>query len=166
VSSLISHPLLLPWNSKSDCQQLLSLSESESELLYDWQFTANLFVLATSPLRPTTSNFIFQLNTCDNSPCVTSFLTRELDCLLQLLLALVSAVILRSESHGTHYHILLSQVRDFPKPEGQVPVFISPRNRVARLYPRALGFSPLLSLLQTVVLVTSRHESQRKHRLE
>jgi hypothetical protein len=24
--------------------------------------------------------------------------------------------------------------------EGQVPVFISPRNRVARLYPQALGF--------------------------
>jgi hypothetical protein len=26
-----------------------------------------------------------------------------------------------------------------PKPGGQVPVFISPRNRVARLYPQALG---------------------------
>jgi hypothetical protein len=31
-----------------------SLSESESELLYDWQFTANRFVLVTSPLRLTT----------------------------------------------------------------------------------------------------------------
>jgi hypothetical protein len=29
-------------------------SESESELLYDWRFTANQFVLASSPLRPTT----------------------------------------------------------------------------------------------------------------
>jgi hypothetical protein len=35
----------------------LVMSESESELLYDWRFTANLFVLATSPLRPTTSIF-------------------------------------------------------------------------------------------------------------
>jgi hypothetical protein len=26
-----------------------------------------------------------------------------------------------------------------PNLEGQVPVFISPRNRVAQLYPRALG---------------------------
>jgi hypothetical protein len=29
----------------------------QSELLYDWLFTANHFVLATSPLRPTTSIF-------------------------------------------------------------------------------------------------------------
>jgi hypothetical protein len=30
---------------------------SESELLYDWRFTANHFVLAISPLRLTISNF-------------------------------------------------------------------------------------------------------------
>jgi hypothetical protein len=36
--------------------QLLS-SESESELLYDWRFTANQFVLATSPLRLMATNF-------------------------------------------------------------------------------------------------------------
>jgi hypothetical protein len=29
------------------------------ELLYDWQFTANQFVLVTSPLTLTTSNFFF-----------------------------------------------------------------------------------------------------------
>jgi hypothetical protein len=28
---------------------------------------------------------------------------------------------------------------DYPNLEGQVPVFISPRNRVAQLYPQALG---------------------------
>jgi hypothetical protein len=43
-------------------------------------------------------------------------------CRLQLLLALDSAVILS------------------PNLEGQVPVFISPRNRMAQLYPQALGF--------------------------
>jgi hypothetical protein len=43
---------------------LQDLSQSwESELFYDWRFTANQFVLATRPLRLTTSNFIFQLNT-------------------------------------------------------------------------------------------------------
>jgi hypothetical protein len=47
-------------------------------------------------------------------------------CRLQLLLALASAVILESESCDTHYHILLSQIRDSPNLEGQVPVFISP----------------------------------------
>jgi hypothetical protein len=50
-----------------------------------------------------------------------------------------SAVILRSESRGTHDHILLSQTRDSLNLEGLIPVFISPRNRVALLYPQALG---------------------------
>jgi hypothetical protein len=48
-------------------------------------------------------------------------------------------VILRSESCETHDHILLSQIRDSPNLEGQVPLFISPRNLVAQLYLQALG---------------------------
>jgi hypothetical protein len=56
--------------------------------------------------------------------------------ILLFLLVLDSAVILGSESCGT---LLLSQIRDFPNLEGQVPVFISLRNRVTRLYPQALG---------------------------
>jgi hypothetical protein len=54
---------------------------------------------------------------------------------------LASAVILGSESRGTHDHILLSQIRDSPNLEGQVPVFtrVCPRHWVARLYPQALG---------------------------
>jgi hypothetical protein len=32
-------------------------SESESELLYDWRFTANQFVLEPSPLRITIRDF-------------------------------------------------------------------------------------------------------------
>jgi hypothetical protein len=51
---------------------------------------------------------------------------------------LASAVILGSESRGTHVCILLSQIRDSPNLENQVPVFISPRNSVAQLYPQAL----------------------------
>jgi hypothetical protein len=53
-------------------------------------------------------------------------------CCLQLLLVLVSAVILGSDSRGTHDHILLSQIQDCLKLEGQVPIFISPRNRVVQ----------------------------------
>jgi hypothetical protein len=56
-----------------------------------------------------------------------------------LLLALASAVILRSEYRGAHVGILMSQIRDSPNLEVQVPVFITPRNRVTRLYPQALG---------------------------
>jgi hypothetical protein len=63
------------------------------------------------------------------------FLTRRRVCRL----ALAGAVIIGSESHGTHDHILLSQIRDSPNLEDQVPVFISPRNRVAQLHPKALG---------------------------
>jgi hypothetical protein len=57
-----------------------------------------------------------------------------------MLLALASAVTLRSESRGIHDHILLSYIRDFPNVEGQVSVFISPRNRVARLYTQVLCY--------------------------
>jgi hypothetical protein len=35
-------------------------------------------------------------------------------------------------------HILLSHIRDSPNLEGQIPVFVSPRKRVAQLYPEAL----------------------------
>jgi hypothetical protein len=46
----------------------------------------------------------------------------------------------RVESREAHDHILLSQIRDVPNLEGQVPVFIAPRNSVAQLYAQALGF--------------------------
>jgi hypothetical protein len=64
------------------------------------------------------------MNTCSYSPYVTSSLTRDRVCRLQLLLVLASAVIHRSESRGTYDRILLSQIRDSPNLEGQVPVFI------------------------------------------
>jgi hypothetical protein len=94
--------------------------------------------LGDKPLE-TQDHYFFQLNSCDYSPYVTSYLTRGWVCRLQLLLVLVSAVIFRSQPRGTNDHILLSQIRDFLNLEGQIPVFISPRNRVAQLYPEALG---------------------------
>jgi hypothetical protein len=57
--------------------------------------------------------------------CGVPSLTRKLVCHLQLLLALANAVILRCESRGNHYHILLFQIENSPHLEGQVPVFIS-----------------------------------------
>jgi hypothetical protein len=38
---------------------------SKSELLYDWRFAADQFVLALIPLRLTAINF-FQLKPCDH----------------------------------------------------------------------------------------------------
>jgi hypothetical protein len=48
-----------------------------------------------------------QLRVCR---CGAPSLTRERSCRSQLLLALTSAVILRSESHGAHDYILQSQI--------------------------------------------------------
>jgi hypothetical protein len=55
-------PIKIMHSVLESCKKLTGF-ESESKLLYDWRFTANQFVLVTSPLRPTTSIFIFQLNT-------------------------------------------------------------------------------------------------------
>jgi hypothetical protein len=109
---------------------------SESELLYDWRFTANQFVLATNPLRLTASNFISQPNTCAYNPYATSSLMRACVCGLQLLLVLASAVIFRPESRVTKDHILLSQIPDSSKLEGQVPKCISPGIRWPSYIPR------------------------------
>jgi hypothetical protein len=42
--------------------------------------------------------------------------------------------------------ILLSQILDSPIMEGQILIFISPRNRVAQLYPQVLGFVFITSM--------------------
>jgi hypothetical protein len=53
--------------------------------------------------------------------------------------AICSALTQWSESCRTHNHTLYCLIWDSPNLEGQVPVFISPRNRLAQLCPRALG---------------------------
>jgi hypothetical protein len=65
-----------------------------------------------SLVRLTTSNFIFQLNTCGYSLYVTSSLRIGWVCRLQLLLLLSSTVILRFESRGTHDQEHLLTVRE------------------------------------------------------
>jgi hypothetical protein len=40
---------------------------------------------------------------------------------------------------GSHDQILLSQIRDSPNLKRQVPIFITPKNRVAQLHPQALS---------------------------
>jgi hypothetical protein len=115
------------------------LRESESKLLYDWRFTADQFFLTPSHLRLTTSIFFPQLNTCGHSPLVTPSLTRRWVCRLQLLLTLARAVILSSESRGTHDYNLLSQIRDSLNLEGQIYVYI-PREQDDPAIPQGSGF--------------------------
>jgi hypothetical protein len=116
------------------------LSESESESLYDWQFTANQFVLVTSSLRLTASNFFSQMNSCYHSHYVTSTLKRGWVCRSQLLLAFTSAVILRSESRGTHDQILLSKIRDSPQSGGPGPPIYIPQEHGRLVIPPGTGF--------------------------
>jgi hypothetical protein len=68
-----------------------------------------------------------------------AFSDKGMVCRLQLLLTLASAVILGPESHGIHDHILLSQDSRLGQPGGPGPRIYIPRNRVAQLYPQALG---------------------------
>jgi hypothetical protein len=102
------------------------MSESESESLYDWQFTSNQFVSATNPVRPTTGIFIFQLNTCGYSPYVVSSLKGGCVCHLKLLLVLASAVVLRSESRGTHGHIYCLRFETPPTWKASYPYLYPP----------------------------------------
>jgi hypothetical protein len=95
--------------------------------------------LGDKPLKTHNWQFFFQLNTCFNSPYVTSSLMRGWICPFQLLLALARTVVLRSESHGTHDHILLSQIQDSLNLEGQVPVYI-PQEQGGPVMPPGIGF--------------------------
>jgi hypothetical protein len=120
----------------------VGLSPNYSTLQSQSYFTTDGLLPISSSWRQafeTHDQHCFQLNICGYSPYVPLSQTRGLVCRLQLLMTLASAVILRSESHGTYDHILLSQIEDSPNLEGQVPVLISPRNRVAQLHPQALG---------------------------
>jgi hypothetical protein len=91
------------------------------------------------PARRDDRHFFFQRNTWCHSPYVTTSLARGWVYSLQLLLVLTSSVILRSYACRTCDHILLSQIRNSPNLECQVPVFIAPRNRVAQLYLQVQG---------------------------
>jgi hypothetical protein len=88
--------------------------------------------------RLTTSNFIFQLNTCGYSPYVTSSLTRA-----WVLFTIAAGPRQRSHSQvqvlrDSWPHFTVSDMR-LPQPGGPGPHIYIPRNRVVRLYPQALG---------------------------
>jgi hypothetical protein len=115
----------------------------ESELLYDLLFTYKQFLLATSPLRLTTSVFFFQPNSCG----VTSSLKRRWVCRLQSLLVFASAVILGSKSRATHDHNLLSQIRDSPNLGGSGPRIYIPQEQGGPVIPPGTEF-PFRCLLR------------------
>jgi hypothetical protein len=105
-------------------------SQSQSYVMTDGQSAACPGVRHPSGAHEQILNTVRQLWVCW---CRAPSLTRGWVCSLQLLQVLASAVILRSESHRTH-HIFLSQIQDIPYFKGQIPIFISSRNRIAQLY--------------------------------
>jgi hypothetical protein len=106
-----------------------SLRMNRSECQNQSYFTTGSLPLISSPWRQAPLHprpeFLFS-----NWTIAVTVLTRGWVCILQLLLALTSAVILRSEFRRAHDHILPSQIRNSRNLEGQLPVFITPRNRV------------------------------------
>jgi hypothetical protein len=107
LSFLLNHlglpsPELYPILSTTvSCSLLLCFYySSESELYYDWRFTAHHFVLATSLLRATTSTFSAE----GHNPHVTSSLTRGRVCRLPT----------RCLAMGIHVTILCASIRHLP----------------------------------------------------
>jgi hypothetical protein len=84
--------------------------------------------------------FIFQLNTCGCSSYVTASLMRGWVCRLEYLLGLASAVILRSESHGTHDHILLPSDSKLPQSGGPGPRIYIPQEQGCLVINPGTGF--------------------------
>jgi hypothetical protein len=118
--------------------------ESESELLRDWRFTGNQFVLATSPPRLTTSNFIFPLNTCGYSPYVTSPLMRMG----------LSAADPRQRSHSqvwvthnswSHFTVPDSRLH---QPGGPGPRIYIPQEQGCPVIPPGTGFACMKPIAQ------------------
>jgi hypothetical protein len=126
-SALASSLLSFPCRAQLNCQSsAISIPLSQLTITYDWQFTANQFVLATSPLRPTIdfSSSTKQLRLQSLSNFVSD---ERMGLSITIAAGPRSAVILGFLSRGTHDHILLSQIGDSPNLKGQVPVFYIPQ---------------------------------------
>jgi hypothetical protein len=110
-------------------------------------------------LGPTTnfspSLFIYFLNCCgfvDMGPP----LSRSRVCSFQFLPGIASATFLRSESHRTHKHILLSLFLRLPKPGGPGSCIYFLQEQVAQLYP----WVEIEVKLQPTVSLGVRHPSR------
>jgi hypothetical protein len=134
---------------------------SESELLYDWRFTANHFVLAPSPLRLTAINFSFRLNPCGYSPFVILFDERTG-------LSFTTAADHRQRSHSrvlvprdSWPYFTVSDSK-LPKPGGPGPRIYIPQEQGGPVIPPGIGFLFVAShLASTVLFITPLHGSSR-----
>jgi hypothetical protein len=122
---------------------MIKYDEIKMKLIYDRQSVGQSVLVSGAHLGPVT-NFSFSLK-FPSAICVCYFvapsLTRGRACnLLYNCFWVLPEQSLLGRSSTELTAIFYCLIRDSPNLEDQVPVFISPRNRVAQLYPRALGF--------------------------
>jgi hypothetical protein len=91
--------------------------------------------------------FFWQFRVCW---CGTPSLTRSRVCSFQFLLGIASAAFLRSESHGTHEHILFSLFLRLPPPGGARSCFYSPQEEGS---PIKLGLSNQFTYYYNVISI-------------
>jgi hypothetical protein len=92
-----------------ECTIPAVVCKSKSHIATDGQSVSKSWCRAPSGAHDLIT--VWQLRSCF---CGAPSLTRGRVCLLYILLALASAILLGSESQGTRDHILLSQIWDFP----------------------------------------------------
>jgi hypothetical protein len=116
---------------------------SSGNVLTGWRISHNWLnrkpsFVTTDGQSAQDQNFITvrQLRVCW---CGALSMRRGRVCRLHLLLVLASAVILGSESRGTHDHILLSQIQD-PQPGGPDPHIYIPQEEGGPVVPPGTGF--------------------------
>jgi hypothetical protein len=121
----------LPW-----ARSLISIiaSKSKSEFCYDRRSVGQSVLVSGPHLGPVT---VSRLQVYWRGALS---LTRGRVCRLQLLLGFASAVIHGSESRGLITIFYCLRFETLPNLEGQAPVFISPKNKLVRFCPQALGF--------------------------
>jgi hypothetical protein len=133
------------WPCVEDCIQ--ATTSGGCNKLWSWSYdrqSVGQYVLVSGSSSGTRDQFFFLLEIFFRQLRVCYFvapsLTRGRVCnlLYNCFWALPEQPLLgRSRSELTAIFYCL--IWDSPNFEGQVPIFISPRNRVAQLYPRALG---------------------------
>jgi hypothetical protein len=120
-------------------QEFLRRTKLKLKLNSDRRSVGQSVLVSGYHLEPMT-RFLSHLCQLQDSCCEAPSLTRGWVCnlLVQLLLGLARAIPLWSKSRRIQT-IFYCLIWDSPNVEGRVPVFISLRNKVAQLYPRALG---------------------------
>jgi hypothetical protein len=127
------------------------------KLSYDRRSVGHLILMSGSHLELMT-RFFFCIDNCGVSWCGAPSLTRSRVCTFQFLPDNTSAAFLRSESHGTHEHILFSPFLRLSQPGGPGYCIYFFQEQGSPVIPPGIWFNPSL---HTEYLM--RHGPHRKH---